>query len=109
MTAAQSSVSAVLTEFAVRLASQRVEFRTEDVDEVYGSALEEVEQEREVEFQVEEVRENQKLVVYKLYKFPGLHGSILKYALESVLDEADAGAGGGYLEAYEAIGKTALG
>jgi hypothetical protein len=45
-------------------------------DNLHSSALEEVEQEREVEFQVEEVREVQKAVHYEAHTFPGLHAAI---------------------------------
>lgn len=40
---------------------------------VHGSALQEVEQEREVAFEVEAVREVQKPVYYSPLSFPGLH------------------------------------
>ena len=45
-------------------------------DVLHSSALEEVEQEREVEFQVEEVREVQKALHYKAHEFPGIHPAI---------------------------------
>ncbi|KAH8635797.1 hypothetical protein IG631_11198, partial [Alternaria alternata] len=49
---------------------------SQTADSLYSSALEEVEQEREVEFQVEEVREVQKALHYEAHTFPGLHPAI---------------------------------
>ncbi|KMU80414.1 hypothetical protein CISG_02265 [Coccidioides immitis RMSCC 3703] len=47
---------------------------------VHGSALQEVEQEREVAFEVEAVREVQKPVHYVALSFPGLHPDIVNFA-----------------------------
>ncbi|KAI1947456.1 hypothetical protein LOZ57_003184 [Ophidiomyces ophidiicola] len=47
---------------------------------VHGSALQEVEQEREVAFEVEAVREVQKPTRYTGLSFPGLHQDILNFA-----------------------------
>ncbi|OWY47029.1 uncharacterized protein AALT_g10973 [Alternaria alternata] len=49
---------------------------SQTADNLHSSALEEVEQEREVEFQVEEVREVQKALHYEAHTFPGLHPAI---------------------------------
>jgi Protein of unknown function (DUF3638)/Protein of unknown function (DUF3645) len=46
---------------------------------VNSSTLQEVEQEREVAFEVEAVREVQKPVIYVPLKFPGLHPDILRF------------------------------
>ncbi|KAF3941946.1 hypothetical protein ABW19_dt0206271 [Dactylella cylindrospora] len=46
---------------------------------VHGSALQEVEQEREVAFEVESVREVQKPVHYTPFKFPGLHKDLITF------------------------------
>lgn len=43
---------------------------------VHGSALQEVEQEREVAFEVESVRQVKKRVQYDALRFPGLHAEI---------------------------------
>ena len=47
---------------------------------VHGSALQEVEQEREVAFEVEAVQERQKPVHYSPLLFPGLHRDIIRFA-----------------------------
>ncbi|RYN20100.1 hypothetical protein AA0112_g10802 [Alternaria arborescens] len=49
---------------------------SQTADNLHSSALEEVEQEREVELQVEEVREVQKALHYEAHKFSGLHPAI---------------------------------
>ncbi|KAF3221100.1 hypothetical protein TWF106_006425 [Orbilia oligospora] len=46
---------------------------------VYGSALQEVEQEREVAFEIESVRAVQKPVHYTSYKFGGLHKDLVTF------------------------------
>ncbi|PVH75301.1 hypothetical protein DL98DRAFT_562460 [Cadophora sp. DSE1049] len=48
-------------------------------DAVHSSALQEVEQEREVAHEVEAVREIQKPVHYAALKFPGLHRDIIEF------------------------------
>ncbi|ORX94071.1 hypothetical protein BCR34DRAFT_608383 [Clohesyomyces aquaticus] len=48
---------------------------------VHSSALEEVEQEREVEFEVESVRETQPPVHFTAHKFPRLHKDIEAFAV----------------------------
>lgn len=53
---------------------------------VHCSAMEEVEQEREVEFQVEEIRQVQKPRHYKSLCFPGLHPAIFSFAQTGVLE-----------------------
>ncbi|TGO40912.1 hypothetical protein BHYA_0029g00210 [Botrytis hyacinthi] len=46
---------------------------------IHSSVLEEVEQEREVEFQIEQVRQVQKPTHYEALTFPGLHPDILLF------------------------------
>ncbi|KJZ71334.1 hypothetical protein HIM_09270 [Hirsutella minnesotensis 3608] len=50
-----------------------------------SSVMDEVEQEREVEFQVEEIREVQKPSHYKSLHFPGLHPTITSFVRTGVL------------------------
>ncbi|KAI1337630.1 hypothetical protein F5Y15DRAFT_389781 [Xylariaceae sp. FL0016] len=50
-------------------------------------ALEEVEQEREVQVQVEQVRQVQKRVTYTPHTFPGLHPNIESFAATGFLEE----------------------
>jgi len=71
---------------------------------VHSSAFEEVEQEREVEFQVEEVREVQRATHYKALEFPGLHAAIKHFCKTGVLKGVD-----GYEQAFSALARTALG
>ncbi|KAF3904517.1 hypothetical protein AA313_de0210125 [Arthrobotrys entomopaga] len=69
---------------------------------VHGSALQEVEQEREVAFEVESVREVQKPIHYTPYKFPGLHKDLITFVSTG---RALIGTGG-YEPAFLAIRRT---
>ncbi|KAF1997703.1 hypothetical protein P154DRAFT_622249 [Amniculicola lignicola CBS 123094] len=69
-----------------------------------SSALEEVEQEREVEFQVEEVREVERPVHYKSLLFPGLHSAISDFVRTGILT-----GGVGYEHVFAAVSRTSLG
>jgi len=72
---------------------------------VHATALEEVEQEREVAFEVESVREIQKPAYYAPLQFPGLHPDIRKFAETGRLIADSTG----YEHAFYALKKTALG
>ncbi|KAF2186028.1 hypothetical protein K469DRAFT_664515 [Zopfia rhizophila CBS 207.26] len=72
---------------------------------VHATALEEVEQEREVAFEVESVREIQKPAYYAPLQFPGLHPDIKKFVETGKLIAGSAG----YEHAFYALKKTALG
>jgi hypothetical protein len=67
-------------------------------------ALEEVEQEREVEFQVEEVREVQKVSHYKAHAFPGLHPAISCFVDTGRLCGTE-----GYENVFDAVSRTSIG
>lgn len=69
-----------------------------------SSMLQEVEQEREIEFQVEEVRSVQKPTRRKALTFPGLHSAIDRFAKTGNLT-----GGEGYLHAFTAFGSTNIG
>ncbi|KAK0755675.1 hypothetical protein N5P37_011775, partial [Trichoderma harzianum] len=69
-----------------------------------ATAFMEVEQEREVEFEVEQVRERQSDMQYTPRKFPGLAGFIKSFVATGKLE-----AGGPYLQAFEFIGMTKIG
>ena len=71
---------------------------------IHSSVLEEVEQQREVEFQVEEVREIQRPVRFKALKFPGVHKDIENFLISGVLPQSDC-----YEHVFEAIARTRLG
>lgn len=72
---------------------------------VHGSALQEVEQEREVAFEVEAVREVQKPIHFPPLLFPGLHKDIRRFVETGRL----AAGRGGYEHAFSALRRTALG
>ena len=72
---------------------------------VHGSALQEVEQEREVAFEVESVREVQKAVHFTPFTFPGLHKDIIAFVETGRLHPDSSG----YELAFVAIRRTTLG
>ena len=71
---------------------------------LHYSALEEVEQEREVEFQVEEVRQVQKPTHYKALAFPGLHATVAHFT-----KTGDLVGRSGYEHAFTTLKRTFLG
>lgn len=71
---------------------------------VHGSALEEVEQEREVEFQVEQVRQVEKQIHYNALTFPGLHRAIFRFA-----NNGNLSGGLGYEHVFDALSRTSIG
>lgn len=71
---------------------------------LHSSVLEEVEQEREVEYQVEEVRQVQVPVHYNALIFPGLHPAISEFARTGVLLGET-----GYEHVYTAVSRTSIG
>ena len=71
---------------------------------LHSSALEEVEQEREVEFQVEEVREVQKALHYEAHAFPGIHPAISSFVSTGRLCGAV-----GYEHVFDAVSRTSMG
>lgn len=94
-----------LKSFMSTLASQRVSMAaTLNGSGMHSSALEEVEQEREVEFQVEEVRQVQKRKIFKPLAFPRLHPSFEDFVKKGRLvgDE-------GYVHAFGFLGSTSIG
>ncbi|KAH8725994.1 hypothetical protein GQ44DRAFT_771576 [Phaeosphaeriaceae sp. PMI808] len=71
---------------------------------MHSSALEEVEQEREVEFQVEEVREVQRPVHYKARRFKEIHPVISEFVRSGVLSGEE-----GYEHVSSAVSRTLIG
>ena len=71
---------------------------------LHHSALEEVEQEREIEFQVEEIRHVQKPMYFKALAFPGLHAAILQFAKTGSLTGRY-----GYQQAFETLACMIIG
>ena len=70
----------------------------------HSSVLDEVEQEREVEFQVEEVRQVQKGPHYKALTFPGLSPAISSFVKTGVLVGES-----GYEHVFAALARTGVG
>ncbi|ROV95602.1 hypothetical protein VSDG_05251 [Cytospora chrysosperma] len=71
---------------------------------MHSSALEEVEQQREVEVEVEEVRHVQKHKRYEALKFPSLHPAIEHFARTGKLIGND-----GYVHAFDSLQNTTIG
>jgi hypothetical protein len=70
----------------------------------HSAAFEEVEQEKEVAFQIEEIRAVQKPPCFKALSFPGLHPDIKLFATKGTIIESR-----GYELALKALGRTGLG
>jgi hypothetical protein len=73
------------------------------IDTIRCSALEEVEQQREVAYEIEEERELQKPTKLKPLKYPGLHKSILTFTQTGILNGI-----GGYEKAWVALNASTL-
>ncbi|RAL58205.1 hypothetical protein DID88_002308 [Monilinia fructigena] len=71
---------------------------------IHSSVLEEVEQEREVEFQMEQVRQVQKPTHYEALRFSGLHPDILLFVKTGNLV-----LGSGYEHVFDALARTDIG
>ena len=95
--------SPVLRGFIEELSKQK-EAAQGNGNSLHHSALEEVEQEREVEFQVEEVRQVQKPTHHKALAFLGLHATISQFATAGSLSS-----GSGYEHAFVALARTSIG
>jgi len=95
--------STELKGFIVKLSKQRTAAKGEG-NSIHSSTLEEVEQEREVEFQVEEVRQVQKPTHYMALAFPGLHD-----AIHSFVKTGNLAGGHGYEHAFAALARTDIG
>jgi hypothetical protein len=95
--------SAELKGFMAELSKQR-QAANGNGNIIHSSMLEEVEQEREVEFQVEEVRQVQKPTHYKALAFPGLHTAVSHFA-----KTGDLAGGRGYEHVFEALARTSIG
>lgn len=73
-------------------------------------ALEEVEQEREVQVQLEQVRQVQKPIKYEALSFPGLHSTILAFVLTGRLDVAlSSPSDVGFEQAFAYVAQTTVG
>lgn len=92
-----------LQEMATGLSQQRLDSWQPGRSDLL-SAFEEVEQEREVEFEVEQIREKQKLERFVPLAFRGLDKSLVKFVETGKLD-----LGHKFVQAFEFIGTTRLG
>lgn len=88
-----------LKAFATNLSQQNVDPSGHD-----SSAFQEVEQEREVEFEIEQLREKQKPVNYLALTFPGLDPTILRFAQTGELQE-----GGNFTQGFDFLSRTKIG
>jgi hypothetical protein len=104
LTAAPAKFCPEIGVFMKELNRQRKGFQDAG-DAVHGSALQEVEQEREVAYEVEVVRVLQKQVHYQPLLFPGLHKDIVSFVKTGRL-AADSS---GYEPAINALRRTMLG
>ncbi|KAF3157660.1 hypothetical protein TWF569_000225 [Orbilia oligospora] len=99
--AAIDNPSPEIGEFVDELETRRRGFQDTGAT-MHGSALQEVEQEREVAFEVESVRDVQKPVHYIPYKFGGLHKNLVNFInTGTVLVGA-----GGYEPAFPALRRS---
>ena len=102
--AADGTLSPQIAGFMKELNTRRRGFQ-DTGNAVHGSALQEVEQEREIAFEVEAIREVQKPVHYSPLSFLGLHKDIVSFAKTGRL----AAGSEGYEPAFVALRRTALG
>ncbi|RSM02017.1 hypothetical protein CDV31_011100 [Fusarium ambrosium] len=91
-----------LEAFATKLHEQRLISSRSD-QKAHSSPFEEVEQEREIEFEVEQVRENQKPTRLIPFSFSTLDPAILCFVTSGCL------AGKRFIQAFDLIGKTSIG
>ena len=98
------NLSPQITGFMKELNTQRKGFQ-DNSNAVHGSALQEVEQEREVAFEVETIREVQKPIHYSHLSFLGLHKDIIRFTKTGRLTAGSEG----YEPALVALQRTALG
>jgi hypothetical protein len=104
VTAAREFSNPKLSGFAQELNARRKAFQ-DTGRAVNGSALQEVEQEREAEMEVESVRQVKKPYRYAALSFPGLHRDLETFARTGRLP-ADAS---GFKHAFHSLSRTALG
>ncbi|KAL2761066.1 hypothetical protein ACRALDRAFT_1045793 [Sodiomyces alcalophilus JCM 7366] len=92
-----------LQTFVANLQQQKLALLS-DGKVAHSSAFEEVEQEREVEFEVEQVRERQKPVRFTPHVFPGLDASLERFVETGILD-----LNGPFVHAFDYVGATKIG
>lgn len=102
--AAQGSSNSKLNGFVQELNRRKKTFQ-DTGKAVHASALQEVEQEREVAFEVETVRQVEKPHRYSAYSFPGLHVQLESFARTGRIP-ADAAC---FVHMLHALAKTRIG
>ncbi|OJJ45284.1 hypothetical protein ASPZODRAFT_99177 [Penicilliopsis zonata CBS 506.65] len=103
-TPGQKLATSQLKEYMKELQTRRREFQ-DFGNAVHGSVLQEVEQEREVAFEVEAIRQVQKPVHYTALRFPGIDDGLLQFAKTGRLTPD----GNGLEPAYTALSETDVG
>ncbi|KAI0895087.1 hypothetical protein F4806DRAFT_90268 [Annulohypoxylon nitens] len=93
-----------IAEFVRELESRKKSFQ-DTGQAVHASALQEVEQEREMENEVEAVRQVKKPLPYTPYKFPGLHRDLETFAKTSRIPAGSDQ----FIHILKSLAKTALG
>ena len=100
----QTTFSPAVQTYVNDLAERRAGFLDNGIA-VHASAVHEVEQEREVAYEVEAIREVQKPNHFHPLGFPGLHSDILDFATTGKLSTKATA----YENAFKAMGSTSLG
>lgn len=98
-------VSPQLRAFAKNVAKMTLHGRTSNT----ASALMEVEQEREVEFEVEQIRDKQTSSSFTALSFPGLHSAIKAFVETGVLDAEVKRTEEPFRQAFDFVGRTKIG
>jgi hypothetical protein len=83
------SYTGLLGNFATSLEQRKKGFQDSGIA-IHSSVLEEVEQEREVEHEVENVREPEKPIHFTAFKIPSLHKDILEFAISGHLPKTSS-------------------
>lgn len=93
-----------IAKFARSLESRRKDFQ-DTGQAVHASALQEVEQERELEYEVESVRQVKKPMPYAPHTFPGLHRDIEIFAKTGRMPAGS----NCFVHIFKALARTSLG
>ncbi|KAI0192647.1 hypothetical protein EV127DRAFT_362474 [Xylaria flabelliformis] len=96
-----------LTSSKMRSFMDKLVLTSKDQQRIQTGALEEVEQEREVEAQIEQVRQVEKRKRYDALKYPGLHPDILSFARSGTLKALQTGKPG-FEHAFAFVGRTTI-
>ncbi|KAI1132344.1 hypothetical protein F5Y10DRAFT_294105 [Nemania abortiva] len=106
----ESSISSENPLFSSQLCSfmdRLVQTSKDQQGSIQAGALEEVEQERQVEAQVEQVRQVEKRKKYAALEFPGMHPEIVQFAQTGKLEALTKKPG--FKHAFAFVGETTIG